>query len=309
MRYNLEKYHGPSSKHTCPKCGRSKCFVYYVDNENNNQIIDPTCGKCDHIQSCGYHLSPKDYFAINKRVAPKSNIFIKTNTNTSPNTSPNTIPTKIFQLTTTRNHHFKDFLLSLFDEKEVNNALVKYHVTGTKDYKTIFWQTDYYNNIHSGKIIDYNPIDGHRVKDKYPQVQWVHNLLIKQGLLTKNFTLKQCLFGEHLLRAYNGSDKIVVVESEKTAIIMSIADKSKLWLACGGLQNINKELFRTMTDNNIHHIILLPDKGCCDLWTKKKYEIENDLLIKLTVSKFIEKIPIIQDGEDIADLQIMLNNK
>lgn len=62
-RFHLQKYR-QGSKTTYPKCGRKSCFIRYVDE--NVQITFPDhVGKCDHINSCGYHYTPKEYFQDN----------------------------------------------------------------------------------------------------------------------------------------------------------------------------------------------------------------------------------------------------
>lgn len=65
-RFHLQKYR-PGSKTVCPKCGRKSCFTRYVDG--NVQITFPNhVGKCDHINSCGYHYTPKEYFQDNPTI-------------------------------------------------------------------------------------------------------------------------------------------------------------------------------------------------------------------------------------------------
>ena len=68
--YSLQKYAGPSSRHTCPACGRPRCFTYYVDEEG--EPLDITVGKCDHDSSCHYHKTPAEFFRENpdKRPGP-----------------------------------------------------------------------------------------------------------------------------------------------------------------------------------------------------------------------------------------------
>ena len=61
--YSLQKYKGHNTRFKCPQCKREHCFALYVD-ENNNPI-DETVGRCEHINSCGYHYTPKQYFADN----------------------------------------------------------------------------------------------------------------------------------------------------------------------------------------------------------------------------------------------------
>ena len=65
-RFHLQKYRY-GSKISCPNCGRSRCFVRYVDEESIIRFPD-TVGKCDHENSCGYHYTPREYFRDNPDV-------------------------------------------------------------------------------------------------------------------------------------------------------------------------------------------------------------------------------------------------
>ncbi|WP_394341409.1 DUF6371 domain-containing protein [Salinimicrobium sediminis] len=63
----------------------------------------------------------------------------------------------------------------------------------------------------------------------------------------------ECLFGLHLLN----SDKqkaIALVESEKTAVIASIAFPQFIWMATGGLMNLKGP--------HADNLIFFPDAGC-----------------------------------------------
>ena len=44
-RFHLQKYR-PGSKTTCPSCGKSRCFVRYID-EQGNICFPENVGKCD----------------------------------------------------------------------------------------------------------------------------------------------------------------------------------------------------------------------------------------------------------------------
>ena len=74
---------------------------------------------------------------------------------------------------------------------------------------TVFWQTDINGQVRTGKVMCYNAETGHRVKEPQAFVSWAHSELKLQ-----DFHLKQCLFGEHLLK--NSSSPVMLVESEKT---------------------------------------------------------------------------------------------
>ena len=64
-RFILEKYRGISTRYTCPQCGRRHTFTRYIDTENNNKYISDNVGKCNRLDKCGYHYTPKQYFTDN----------------------------------------------------------------------------------------------------------------------------------------------------------------------------------------------------------------------------------------------------
>lgn len=70
MLYSLEKYHGTKSRHTCPNCNAPREFIRYIDASGNH--LAETVGKCNRESRCGYHFTPKMYFADN----PKQNRMI-----------------------------------------------------------------------------------------------------------------------------------------------------------------------------------------------------------------------------------------
>ena len=66
-RYQLERYRGRSTRYICPQCGRKQVFTKYIDTYNNNIYIyiNDRVGKCNRIDKCGYHYTPKQYFEDN----------------------------------------------------------------------------------------------------------------------------------------------------------------------------------------------------------------------------------------------------
>ena len=64
-RYQLEKYRGPRTRHVCPQCHRKQSFTRYIDTHNNNEYISDNVGKCNRLDKCGYHYTPKQYFEDN----------------------------------------------------------------------------------------------------------------------------------------------------------------------------------------------------------------------------------------------------
>lgn len=57
-RFHLQKYR-PGSKTVYPEYDRKACFTWYIDEERRISFPD-NVGKCDHINSCGYHYTLKE---------------------------------------------------------------------------------------------------------------------------------------------------------------------------------------------------------------------------------------------------------
>jgi len=104
--------------------------------------------------------------------------------------------------------------------------------------------------------------------------------------------LEQSLFGEHLLAGLQGDPDIYLVESEKTALICKLNDSSGVYLATGGLSNINREKMAVLRD---YDVVAIPDKGGYDRWSEKL----NDFATKVMN---LDTHPELEQGDDIADL-------
>src|SRR5690606_12784869 len=101
----------------------------------------------------------------------------------------------------------------------------------------------------------------------------------------ENFQLKQCLFGEHLLRGNN--NPVAIVESEKTAVVASMYLPKFIWLATGGLSNLSPEKCQVLKGRNV---VLFPDLNGHEKWEEKAKEIREKVKdIKVVVSKLLEE--------------------
>ena len=214
FKYHLAKCTGSFRKLTCPSCGRPHCLVPYVDE--NNEILDETVGRCDHESSCAYHLTPSEYFEQNpgarpqgdawrqppewlKRSKPKSRLQLSPNT--QPKGRPDLMPLDLVNksIRTDRPCNFLTFLRTLFPEETVQYLAQQYRLGVTKKGEVIFYQFDAQGRCHAGKVVQYDPVKGKRVKDTGLDVDWLHARMKKQGLLKESWTVDQCVFGEHLL--------------------------------------------------------------------------------------------------------------
>ena len=223
--YNLQKYKGTASRHTCPGCGRKRCFTLYIDE--NGVTLDETVGRCDHESSCGYHYTPKQYYQDHPGITTGKDW--KQDTATRPprpakpaSTKLCTLPESIV-LRSIRHHLDSDlvtFLQTILDPGTIDSLIEQYRIGVTRSRDTIFFQIDIKGQCRTGKIMKYNPDTGHRIKDETVpgRITWVHSMMKQSGQLPQDWELTQCLFGEHLLP--QAPDKpVALVESEKTAII------------------------------------------------------------------------------------------
>lgn len=164
---------------------------------------------------------------------------------------------------------------------------------------TVFWQVDEQNRIHSGKLMTYKT-DGHRNKDIKPT--FVHAEL--QYLYPKDkYKYVPTLFGMHLLNRFPGQT-VNIVESEKTALIMSIA-YGTLWMATGGLENLKREILQPIIDQG-RDIILYPDKDGIESWKYRQKVIGYERMAVNT--DILRKCWTEADGPkaDIADIVVRL---
>jgi hypothetical protein len=302
FRYSLEKYTGSKTRFKCPECqNKSTTFVRYIDNENG-EYIDESVGKCNRENKCGYHLKPQQFFLNNGR--PFVNYYGNHGLRSSKNliNPPNStfIPRGIYEnsLPPTQNN-FLAFLKSLIGNEAMKKLREAYRI-GCSEYwegATVFWQIDAKGLIRTGKIMLYDRITGKRVKEPYSHITWAHT-----AHKLRDFELKQCLFGEHLLV---GNDKPVgIVESEKTAIICSHYIPEMTWLATGGKSNFKAERFQILKERVV---TFFPDLGAYDSWEEK---IMNELsfIKKRSIDTTIENCATEQeraDGLDLADFLII----
>lgn len=281
-KYTLDK---SSNKFYCPSC-QKKRFVRYVETITNN-YTDFIYGRCDRETSCCYHLVPGNN-TLTKTISAVQQI----------KTKPSILNDNVIGQygNNYNNNNFISFLKLHFSYPSIEIAIKKYMI-GTSQHwpgSTIFWQIDEFINIRTGKLMLYNSSDGTRVKHPYPHINWMHKVLN-----IKDFVLQQCLFGIHNLCDYLSDSLIGIVESEKTAVIMSILYPDYLWLATGSKSNLKLELIKPLKN---YKVILYPDKSAYQDWqVKSDFFIQHDYNIQC--SNFLENMTI-EEGADLADLLI-----
>lgn len=296
-RYILDK---SSKKFSCPACGRKR-LVRYLDT-TTGEYLPEHVGRCDREVNCQYHYSVAMHQAevnrpaVNRVYSRKSKVGQR---------KSHYIPYGHLERSMAVNdvNHFLQHVASLFSDEVMHGLKRRFHI-GTATYwkgATVFWQVDTHNFVRAGKIMLYDAGTGNRIKEPYNHMHWVHSLLEKKGLL-RDFELKQCLFGEHQLKG-NKNKTVAIVESEKTAILMTVLLPDYLWLACGGSNNLKASSCEVLKDRSI---ILFPDLNCFDLWEEKAVYLR-DIGFKVRTSTLLERYATDQDrrnGLDLADFFI-----
>lgn len=317
-RFILEKYKGMKTRHICPQCNKKE-LTLYIDTKTGDHVSEYV-GKCNRLLKCGYHYTPKQYFESNPEARPKEknplnfdrkNKYSRFQICQDPTKLHETLQIKSgsflraevlhHSLKNYENNNFIKYLQSLFSIEIVQSLIKKYFI-GTSDYwpgSTIFWQIDQQGKIHAGKVILYNSETGKRIKEPFNHIHWVHKIMKLSG-----FELKQCFFGLHLI---NDSKPIALCESEKTAIIASVYLPEFIWIASGGLQNINENNLSIIKGRSVY---LFPDANGFEAWSKKANDYSH--ICKFTVSTLLQdKATDLEKnkGYDIADFLILNNYK
>lgn len=303
MRYAKDR----SIASHCP-CGKS----------NYDGKFSPFEGFVDkgHCFSCVKNFYPEKRDSEGSRIIHFPTIKEEVDTGIPSKDTDLVLPQKLVQESMLRPERniLLNYLSEISTPVEVERIRELYQV-GTADWwpgSTVFWQIDINGNVRTGKIIQYRVEEDDscafgnnckRVKTNKPIVQWVHRLP------RVNYPMgKQCFFGEHLLPMFPDK-KIGVLESEKSALIASLYHPEYLWLACGGVANLNKEKLFALRTRDVH---LFPDLKQLETWRNIATKFEDHFKYKgcLRVVDTLEKNatdPEKTAGLDLADYLLRKN--
>lgn len=296
MKYTLEKYSGPKSRFICPNCKQKGEFSRYINNKTNSYISDEV-GKCNRIDKCGYHSTPKEYFKNNNIVSVSNDTSDTNDTRDTLDTSLiqyDTIPFDLVSKTFDSNialntNNFVKYLLRIFNDSLTIDLINKFKIGTAKNNYTLFYQIDTEGNIRTGKKILYDSLTGKR-KDS---IVYIHKKI------DLNYKLNQCFFGLNQLQ--NNYENVAIFESEKSAVLMSVYLENFICLAAGGSNMLNLEKFKILKDKKCKSVILFPDKSYYDSWKEIAIKFSKILNMDLRVSKVLEKSDITNKGDDLAD--------
>lgn len=325
-QYQLESYRGQRSRHTCPHCHRPKEFTRYIDTGTAQPLADHV-GKCNRESKCGYHYTPREYFrdhplGRDPGAWRQSNLW--QTCYRPPQEQPIEYIPQAFLEKSCRNYernNFVRYLIRLFGPGKALQLARQFHLGTSKHWQNedglavVFWQVDRFGKVRQAKVMAYHPGNGRRLKAEdeaykfsrknqgyYPdRGKGAKVFFAGKSLLGKSAHLQQCFFGEHQL-ADHPESPVAIVESEKTAVIMSGIFPKVIWLATGGTNGAR------WTDRHVYHclegrgVVLYPDLGAYQQWAEKAKILATVCVV--SVSDLLEQkaTPADQEaGFDLAD--------
>ena len=127
-----------------------------------------------------------------------------------------------------------------FTPEEMHRAAERYHLGRSKSGKTIYWMIDELGIVRDGHLA----------------TSWVSQMLKSRcPSFLQDWYPHHCLFGQHQLSIVNCQLSIGIVESERSAVILSEARPELLWLAYAYPLNLTVDLFEPLQG---HTITLFP---------------------------------------------------
>ena len=179
----------------------------------------------------------------------------------------------------------------LISQEGMRRAAQRYLLGRSRSNETVFWMID----------------DRQRVRDGMVGDSWASVLLKERGLIDRQWCPQHCLFGLHLLGHTEITEiteiqKICVVESVRSCVVLSELFPKYLWMATGYLANLNERLFLPLKG---HHVVCFPATDPTGdtylLWLSvakeaRKYGID------ISVSRLLEDRASMEQKEQGIDL-------
>ena len=132
----------------------------------------------------------------------------------------------------------------LMSPEGMQRAAQRYLLGRSRSNETVFWMIDERQRVRDGMVGD----------------TWASVLLKERGVIDRQWCPQHCLFGLHLLGHTEITEiteiqKICVVESVRSCVVLSERFTKYLWMATGYLANLNERLFLPLKG---YHVICFP---------------------------------------------------
>jgi hypothetical protein len=188
------------------------------------------------------------------------------------------------------------YISKTYGEEQKEFVKSVYKLGTSKDGGVIFWSINKLQKAQKAKVVYYDEQGKRKQKFKVPFKN-------KDGYYS-------CLFGEHLLGVPEFQNKpIILIESEKTAIISAINLPKYNWLSYGGINGMTNDKMKVLSGRSI---LIVPDlsENARNIAEKKAIDLK-ELQIDATVwdlSDGMTDIELKEKGYYNMDLEDFLRN-
>lgn len=205
------------------------------------------------------------------------------------------------------------FLCGLFPAEDVDRVFGLYRLGGSRHINALQGgraiSYPYINaKLHcvDCKVMHLDPVSGSR-KSAPPIKTWTEDGEQRESKVTwalaelrmKHLRAPWCNFGEHLL-SLNPHKPVGILESEKSAVILSLMYPDIVWLAVGSESNLNAERLKPCKGRKI---TIYPDRDAYSRWKSIADDLAKEYSITIDTT-------ILDYGngknDDLADLMIAL---
>lgn len=318
FRYTLQSYAGPASRYTCPACGKPGRFTRYLDTDSG-ELLPDAYGRCDRQDQCGYFRSPYHDEKAGEAVLPSGDPvpMRRPKVRLTPPTVL-TIPADVVTASLHPRHYPGNALAQLLRTHfgwGVADELHRRFRLGTSAYwpgACVFWLFDEQDRARGGQVVLYDA-SGHTVKMPFRHTRWAHTALAhthrQSGTplpawladYAAHGQKSPCLFGLPQLDTAAPGQRVIVVESAKTAMVATPHFPEFVWLATMGKDYLTEERMRPLKNRPVY---LLPDAGAFDAW-KQKAEKLSSQGYSVKMLDWMERVATAEErttGLDLADV-------
>ena len=256
---------------SCPSCHMRR-FKPYVDE--NGQMLSVLCGRCNRENSCGYHLTPSEYFhqhpdhlaearsrgLVRGAVARPRPLTVR-----EPDYIPRADVERMFGQGAPPDN-FERWLCRVCGDTEAAKTVMRDYRVGRSGLfggSPVFWQTDADMNVRTGKVMAYD-FRGHRRRDLPKAVAFLHNYLGRE-----TFDYRMVYFGTHLAARFPRA-VLVLVESEKSALLLAA------WLLRRGAFGVR---YLPLATGSCTNLTVDPVRHASDMWYRSRVLTGRSLLL------------------------------
>ena len=346
FRYVLDS----REKFDCPKCFQRNRFVKYRD-VTTGEYLENGYGKCDRENNCGYwerpnntivkneadikyqlqrerhvtysNIFPDNYYKYHRenRFRCDRDIYLRTDISHNMYRYPGTDEIKYVNM-------FLRGLAKRFGAEASRKSYDEFRLGTFYDGGVMFPFFNHNGKLITAKVIFYDN-NLKRIKEgkkSYPR--WLHYFNYMPdyekyeiiGINDENWVCDIPFFGWDLDVLIKTDKTVGLVESEKTAIILSILIPEVIWMATGGLHNLQEYKFLGLNNKSW---IVLPDMGFLpnkkitvkEHWQKKFDELKHKIDFKsILFPDYVPDASAAQkqiwesNGYDIADFILSDNH-